>query len=105
MQREVPGVVLQDELRRLGVDDVIVAALADRDAVEQLVAAVERLAKLQDVAFALQGDAELLAHRRWRRRRSRPDIARVMRSVLPLSFLISAVTLCASCANDTNSQP
>ena len=62
MQREVPGVVLQDELRRLRVDDVIVAALADRDALEQLVAAVERLAKLQDVAFALQRDAELLAH-------------------------------------------
>ena len=62
VQREVLGVVLQDELRRLGVDHVIVAALADRDALEQFVAAEQRLAKLQDVAFALQRDAELLAH-------------------------------------------
>ena len=54
MQGEVPGVVLHDELRRLRVGDVIVAALADRDALEEVVAAVERLAKLQDVAFALR---------------------------------------------------
>ena len=31
---------------------MIVAALADRNALEQLVAAVERLTELQDVAFA-----------------------------------------------------
>jgi hypothetical protein len=62
MQREVPRVVLQDELRRVGVGDVIVPSLADRNAVEQLVAAVQRLAELQDVALALQRDAELLAN-------------------------------------------
>ncbi len=46
---------------------MIVAAfprpIADRELVEQLVAAIERLAQLEQVAFATQFDPELLAHR------------------------------------------
>ena len=45
------------------VGDVIVRGpVADRDALVQLVAAIERLAELQQVAVALQLDVELLAH-------------------------------------------
>ena len=62
MQREVARVVLHDQLRRLRVGDVIVPPLADRDALVQVVAAIERLAQLQQVAFAGKLDAELLAH-------------------------------------------
>ena len=39
------------------------SALADRDAVKQIVAAIQRLAQLQQIGFALQFDAELTAHR------------------------------------------
>ena len=46
----------------MGVGHVIVPALADRDALVEVVAAVERLAQLQQVAFAAELDAELLAH-------------------------------------------
>ena len=44
------------------IGDVIVPALADRDALEQVVAAIERLPQLQQIGFALQLDAELAAH-------------------------------------------
>ena len=67
VQRPVPGRVLHDEEGRALVGDVVVAAFAraavDRNSIEQLVAAVERLAQAQDVGFAAQRDAELLAHR------------------------------------------
>jgi len=64
MQREMPGRVLHDELGRMVVGDVIVAALADRDALEQLFAVVQRLAQLQHAVFvAGELDAELPAHR------------------------------------------
>ena len=63
MQREVLGGILHDHLRRAVVGDVIVPALADRDAVEQLLAIVQRLAKLQHAVFvAGKLDAEPLAH-------------------------------------------
>ena len=63
VQREVPRRVLHDHLRRAVVGDVIVPPLADRDALVELVAAEQRLAELQQVAFAFERDAELLAHR------------------------------------------
>ena len=62
MQGEVPGRILHDQLRRLGVGHVVVPALADRDALEQIVAVIERLPQLQQVGVALQADAELPAH-------------------------------------------
>src|SRR5665213_2239657 len=62
MKCEMPCAVLHDDLRRLVVDHVIVAALADRDALEQVLAVKESLPELQDVAFALQTEAELLSH-------------------------------------------
>ena len=66
VQRPVPGRVLHDQEGRTVVGDVIVAAfpraVAERDPVEQLVAAVERLAQPQQSALAAQRDAELLAH-------------------------------------------
>ena len=58
----MPGRILHDELRRAIIGDVVVPPLADRDALEKIFAMIERLAQLQDVAFALQRDAELLAH-------------------------------------------
>ena len=45
------------------VGDVVVPPLADRNALEQIVAAIQRLAQLQQIGFALQLDAELPAHR------------------------------------------
>ncbi len=63
MQREMLGGVLHDHLRRVVVGDVIVPSLADRDAVEQLLAVMQRLAQLQHPVFvAGKLDAELLAH-------------------------------------------
>src|SRR6202162_2395385 len=66
MQRPVPGGVLHDHLRGLVVGHMIVAALAravaDRNPVEQLVAAKQRLAQREAVAFAPQLDAERMAH-------------------------------------------
>ena len=44
------------------VGDVIVPPFADRDALEQIVAAIQRLPQLQQIGFALQLDAELTAH-------------------------------------------
>ena len=63
MQREMLGRILHDQERRLCVGDVIVPPLADRDALEQIVAAEQRLAELHQIGFALQFDAELAAHR------------------------------------------
>ena len=61
------GRILHDEKGRLPVGDMVVAAAAgpgaDRDFVEQVRAVKERLAELQEVAFAAQLDAEFLAHR------------------------------------------
>ena len=57
----MPGRILDDKLRRAIVGHVIVAPFADRDALVELVATVERLAQRHDVAFALQRDAQLLA--------------------------------------------
>jgi len=45
----------------LRVGDVIVAALADGNTLEQVVASIERLTELEDVAFARELDAELPA--------------------------------------------
>ena len=56
MQRPVLGRILHDQERRFVVGDVIVPAVArtvpERQPVEQLVAAVERLAQRQQIAFA-----------------------------------------------------
>src|SRR6266850_718880 len=66
MQGEVLGRVLHDEKAVVAVGNVIVAppawALADGDALEQLIAAIQRLAQLEQVVLAAQLDAELLAH-------------------------------------------
>ena len=51
--------ILHDQESRVGVGHVIVPPFADRDALEQIVAAIERLPQLQDVGLALQLDAEL----------------------------------------------
>ena len=61
------GRVLHDQEARPVIGDMIVPAfagtVADRNAVEQLIAAVECLAQFQQIAFAAQRNAELLAHR------------------------------------------
>ncbi len=44
------------------VGNVVVPPLADRNALEQIVAAVQRLPQLQQIGVALQLDAELTAH-------------------------------------------
>ena len=44
------------------IGNVIVPAFADRDALEQVVAAIQRLPQLQQICFALQLDAELAPH-------------------------------------------
>src|SRR5712692_1255218 len=66
VQGEVLRRVLHYEKSVVAVGDVIVAplagAVADGDALEQLVAAIQRLAQLEYVVFAAQLDAELLAH-------------------------------------------
>ena len=49
VQREMPGGVLHDQEGRVVVGDVVVAALADRDALEQVVAVIQRLAQLQQI--------------------------------------------------------
>ena len=65
------GRILHDQERRFGVGHVIVPAVAgprmrtvtDRHAIEQFVAAEERLTQPQQIAFAGQPDAKLPAHR------------------------------------------
>ena len=62
MQGEVPGRILHDKLGRVIVGDVIVPALAHRDPIEQALAVMQRLPKLQHaVLVAGKLDAELLA--------------------------------------------
>ncbi len=56
------GGVLHDQEGRLVVGDVIVPAFADRDPLIQVFAVIERLAQLQQVAFARQLDPELAPH-------------------------------------------
>ena len=67
MQRPMPGGILHDQERRLVIGNVIMPAaarpIADRQTFEQFVAAKQRLAQLQQIAFAGKGNAELLAHR------------------------------------------
>ena len=62
VQREMPGRILHDQEGRVAVGHVIVPALADRDALVQVFAVVQRLAQLQQVGLAGELDAELLAH-------------------------------------------
>src|SRR2546421_11052885 len=61
MQGEMPGRILDDQLRRAIVGHVIVTPLADGDALIELVATVERLAQRHDAALASQPNAQLLA--------------------------------------------
>ena len=60
------GRILHDQERRLVIGDVIVpppaGPIADRQAVEQLVATEQRLPQAQQIAFAGKRDAEFLAH-------------------------------------------
>ncbi len=66
VQGPVLGRVLHDEEGGLVVRHVVVATMprpaVDRNAVEQLVAAIQRLPEFQQIAVAAQLDAELLAH-------------------------------------------
>ena len=62
MQREMPGRILHDQEAPLGVDHVIMPALADRDAFVEVFAVVKRLPQLLDVGLALERDPELPAH-------------------------------------------
>ena len=57
------GRILDDQLLPSVIGDVIVTPLADRDALVEVLAIVQRLAKLQDVGLAVELDAELPAHR------------------------------------------
>ena len=54
--------ILHDQEAPVGVGDVIMPALADRDALVEILAVIERLPQLQDVGLALKRDAELPAH-------------------------------------------
>jgi len=58
----VPGRILHDQETPLGVGDVIVPALADRNALVEVLAVIERLPQLLDVGFAVELNAELPAH-------------------------------------------
>ena len=51
MQGEMFSVVLNDDKARLIVTDVVVAALADGDALVQVIASKQRLAQGQHVAI------------------------------------------------------
>ena len=62
VQREVAGVVLDDQERVAVVGDVVVAPAADRDPVEQVVAAEQRLTQLEQ-RLSLQRDPEPFADR------------------------------------------
>ena len=108
MQRPVLGGVLHDQLRRLVVGDVIVAALAgtiaDRQPLEQLFAVVERLAQAQQIAFAAQLDAELLAHRAGAAIAA-DEIGGAQALVSAIRCATRAVTPSPSCCSDRNSQP
>src|SRR5256885_5506701 len=66
VERPVPSRILHDQERRRIVGDMVMppfpGTVADRDALVEIVAAVQRLAKLQEVAFAAQTDAELVPY-------------------------------------------
>src|SRR5947207_14434735 len=66
VERPVPGRILHDQERRRIVGDMVMApfagTVADRDALVEIVAAVQRLAQLQEVALAAQADAELVTY-------------------------------------------
>src|SRR5262245_13152841 len=62
MQREMPGRVLHDQEAPLGIGDVIMATLADRDALVEVFAIIERLPQLLDVGLTVELDAELPAY-------------------------------------------
>src|SRR5262249_59654457 len=62
MQGEMPGRILDDQETPFGVGDVIMPPLADRDALVQVLAIVERLPQLLDVGLAVELDAEQPAH-------------------------------------------
>ena len=63
MQGEVLGRILYDQERRLPISHVIVPALADRNALVKLLAVIERLAQLEQIAVAFKPNTELPAHR------------------------------------------
>src|SRR5438552_15993805 len=66
VERPVPGRILHDQERRRIVGDMVMApfagTVADRDALVEVVAAVHRLAQLQEGALAAQADAELVTY-------------------------------------------
>src|SRR5580704_8211423 len=63
MQSPVSGAVLEDnEWEQWFFGDVVMTALAHRNALVQIFAMEKRLPKFPDVAFALQSDAKLLAN-------------------------------------------
>src|SRR6267378_848360 len=63
MQGPVAGAVLENDEREYGsLSDVVVAALAHRNALVQFRAVEKRLPQLSNVAFALQLDAHLLSN-------------------------------------------
>ena len=109
MQRPVPGRVLHDQERRLVVGDMIVAALAgpvaDRQPLEQFVAAIQRLPQRQQIALAGQARCRAPCAPGSRRRRSRPDRRRGFPWYAPSAVRTRAVTPSPSCRSDKNSQP
>src|SRR6266481_8863467 len=66
VERPVPSRILHDQERRRIVGDVVMPPFAgtvpDRDPVIEIVAAVQRLAQLQEIALAAQADAELVPY-------------------------------------------
>src|SRR2546422_5462264 len=66
VERPVPSRLMHDQQRRRIVGDMVMppfpGTVADRDALVEIVAAVQRLAQLQEVALAAQTDAELVPY-------------------------------------------
>src|SRR2546430_4593624 len=66
VERPVPSRILHDQERRRIVGDMVMVpfpgTVADRDALVEIVAAVQRLAQLQEAALAAQTDAELVPY-------------------------------------------
>ncbi len=58
----MPGRILDDQETPFGVGDVIMPPLADRDALVEILAIIERLPQLLDVGLTAEVDAELPAH-------------------------------------------
>ena len=76
MQREVPGRVLHDELRRLVVGDVVVAALADRRCARTARRSGTAPGGAAGCCLRRRAGCRAACGRCWCRRRSRPCIAR-----------------------------